>query len=911
MANYNLGEARGKIVLETDFKSLGEAQQALDGYKKAADDAATSQKEAWRKTGTAATVGGLAVAAGFAVAVGAAGSFEHRMSGIQAVSGATAEEMDLIRQAALRIGKDTAFSANEAGLAMEELIKAGLSVEDVLNGAADATVALAAAGGVDLPTAATIASNAMNQFNLGAEDLVNVADKIAGAANASAIDVTDFGMSMSQVGAVANLVGLSFDDTALAIAAMGNAGIKGSDAGTSLKTMLLNLNPSTQEAADLMKELGIITEDGANQFYTAEGSIKSMSEISDVLNGALAGMTDAQKQATLATLFGADAIRGAAVVADTGAAGFDTLSESMTKVTAADVAATRLDNLQGSTEQLLGSLETLWISIGSEIIPVLRSMVDQITGAVNWFAGLDAGVRNTIVGVTAAVGGFLLLFGATIKIVQGIQGAIAVIKSLQLAMVATRVATAAMAVVQGIATAAQWAWNAAMTANPIGIIIVAIAALVAAIIWFFTQTELGKDIWAGFIGWLQEAWTNVSSFFVDLWNGIVAVFTTVWEAIQTAIDAVVQWFGTYVVPIIAAYVQAWITIFTFLWNVITTVFNAIMAVIGAVVDWFMTYVWPVIEAFINLVVAIFNFLWWSIQETFNTIWNFIAGIVQTIVDFVVGAFNAWLDQVKAVLKAIGDFFVSIWNKIVAFLFPIVMNIVKFVMQAWANIQQVTSTIFNAVSGFISSVWNNIVNWISNAVNTAWNFIKSVWGNIVGFVQGVFNNVYNAIKTPIDNAINFIKGFKDKIVGFFAGAGEWLVQAGKNIIDGLVNGIKGALGWLTDTLNGITNLIPEVKGPPEKDKVLLTDNGKLIMQSLINGLRAEKGNLIDELGGLNTTIPATLQQDIYAGSAAGAGGGANITLNVTWNAAPGDTNSTREQVMQMLGHATELVREELK
>lgn len=889
MANYNLGEARGKIVLETDFGSLAEGQKAVENAKKGVEDSAAAQQQAWGKVGTAATVAGASVVAAFGVAVASASNFEFQLSAIQAVSGATAEEMKLISDAALRIGKDTSFSASEAAMAMEELVKAGISVEDTLGGAADATVALAAAGGVDLPTAATIAANAMNQFNLTAEDMVGVTDSIAGAANASAIDVTDLGMSMGQVGAVANLLGLSFDDTALAIAAMGNAGIKGSDAGTSLKTMLMNLQPTTDSAAQAMRELGLITEDGANQFFTAEGSIKSMAEISDVLSTALEGMTDAQKQATLTTLFGTDAVRGAAIVADTGAAGFDKLSESMHSVSAADVAATRLDNMKGSMEELMGSLETLMISVGTAFIPMVRDMVDAVTAAVNWFGALDAGTQQLYASIALVGGGLLLALGIFIKITQAMAATRAAILAITgatglltaattaqgaaqgrslAAMVATRVATvastAAMIATRGamvIATAAQWAWNAAMTANPIGIIITAIGALVAALIWFFTETELGREIWANFMTFLQEAWTNISAFLITLWEGLSAGVSAVWEGIMTAVGAVVDWFQTYVWPVIQFVIDAIVAYFQFYYNVVSAIWNYLQASISAVVGWFMTYVWPTIQAVINFLVALFQFFGDVVALVWNTIATFISEVVTNVVTFLTELWTQFASFWTDVWTNISSFVTDIWNAISAFISQVVTTITVWLATRWMEFLRGFMVIFNQIKSVVETVWNAIKSFIEPIVQGITNFIQSTWNSIIGIVSGIFNNVKNAIMGPIQQAMNFLAGLRDQIIGFFSGAGDWLYNAGKSIIEGFINGLQNMLGEVGNFFNDLTSWIPEIKGPPEKDKVLLTDNGKLIMQSLYNGLAAEMGAVEGLLNGMNTTIPMSIQSSL--------------------------------------------------
>jgi TP901 family phage tail tape measure protein len=365
---------------------------------------------------------GVAIAGAGAAAVTAAAGFEKTMSGVKAVSGATNEEMKGLSALALQLGKDTSFSASEAAAGIEELIKGGLSVADVMGGAAKATLNLAAAGGVSLPDAATIAANALAQFNLKGSDMAHVADLIAGAANASALDVGQFKFSLQAAGAVAATVGFTFDDLAQAIAVMGKAGITGSDAGTSLKTMFLNLQPSTDKARDAMKDLGIITAEGANRFFDATGKVRSMAEVAGVLNEATRNLTQQQKLATLQTIFGSDAIRAAAVFAKEGASGFDTMAASMSKVTAETVGAEKLNNLNGSVEQLKGSLETAAITLGMAFLPVLKKVTDGATAFINaaipWIErhgpAFVAGLESTI----AAAGRVVTAFGE-----QGLLGA--------------------------------------------------------------------------------------------------------------------------------------------------------------------------------------------------------------------------------------------------------------------------------------------------------------------------------------------------------------------------------------------------------------------------------------------------------------------------------------------------------
>lgn len=610
--SYDLGTAQGKVVIDYDGKGIPQASQDMEKLGSQADKTGTrvgNANQALTQVGRAGLIAGAAVVAGFAVAINSAADFEFQMSAIQAVSGATADEMKLVSAAALRIGKDTKYSASEAGVAMEELVKAGIPVADVLNGAADAVVALAAAGGVDLPTAATIAANAMNQFGIKAEGLVHVTDLIAGAANASAIDMNEFAYSMSQVGAVAKLTGLSFDDTALAIAAMGNAGIKGSDAGTSLKQVLLNLNPTTKRQKDLMKELGIVTEDGANAFYDAGGKLKSLAGISDVLNNSLAGMTDQQKTATLEILFGSDAIRGAAVIAGEGSAKLNELAESMGKISAADVAKTRMDNFKGSIEQMRGALETAGIQVGQIFLPVVRKLIDGIGAALDWFISLSDGIKTTIA-TLALVGG----------VVAGLLGAVALgaaaFNSFAGAMMVATGATtlfgkagAFAATKVKLLAVAQGILNTVMKANPILLIVSLIAGLIAAIVTMTGSWERVGRVFAP----IGKAMSGIMEDMAPVGEKLAGVFAKVAETLASALLPIVDTLVDSVLPPLVDLFMALMPVISLVADVLgkllvpamgllvpliaiaATTFGVFLKILGPIVDIIAAILIPILE----------------------------------------------------------------------------------------------------------------------------------------------------------------------------------------------------------------------------------------------------------------------------------------------------------------------------
>jgi len=335
---------------------------------------------------TKASLAGLAAAgvAGLVSMGKAAADFEQAMANVRSVldPAEIAQFGPALDKLALQLGQTTTFSAKEAAAGLESLAKAGLSVSDILGGAGRASLDLAAAGGLKVGEAADIAANALQLFALNGDDARHVADLFAGTANATTADVHDLGLGMAQFGAVAKLTGQDVDSATTAIGLMAQAGIKGSDAGTSLKTMFLNLQPQTKSAADEMQRLGLLTADGTNAFVNEAGAIKSTRDIAETLQRATEGMTQAQRTLALQTIFGTDAIRAAATLATAGAEGYDKLKTSIDGVTAAQVAAARTDTLEGSLKRLQGAWEALQITLVGATGGPARAGVDALTAAV-------------------------------------------------------------------------------------------------------------------------------------------------------------------------------------------------------------------------------------------------------------------------------------------------------------------------------------------------------------------------------------------------------------------------------------------------------------------------------------------------------------------------------------------------
>jgi TP901 family phage tail tape measure protein len=413
-------------ILENEIKEVREELVKLGMSSKEIDKITKEMREAnnavekfqvgLNEIQLASLAVGVAVGVGVGASVKVAAAFEKQMSNVKAVSGATAQEMDKLSDMAMKLGESTSFSANEVAMGMEELIKAGLSVEQILNGGLAGALDLAAAGELDLASAAEIASTALNAFRDDNLTVSKAADILAGAANASATSVSELKFGLSAVSAVASSAGLSFEDTTTALAVFAQNGIKGSDAGTSLKTMLSNLSPSTKEATELMKKLGLITKDGSNQFYDAKGNLKSLADITDILKDSLDELNPKGRGDALEEMFGSDAVRAGSILFKEGAEGVEKMAAAMDKIKAADVAKVKLDNLISSFEEFQGTLETVGIKVGSEFLPMFKEIVNGGTDILRVFSELDPATVATGIKMAGAGAGVALLLATLGKL---------------------------------------------------------------------------------------------------------------------------------------------------------------------------------------------------------------------------------------------------------------------------------------------------------------------------------------------------------------------------------------------------------------------------------------------------------------------------------------------------------------
>jgi len=427
------------------------------------------------------------------------GDFEQSLANLRAVANPTSDELDLVRRKALQLSRETATSPTAVVDAFTELLKTGMPLEKVLGGAAKAALEFARVGQLEVTDAATTMADALNVFAREGLSASQVVDILSKAADASSIGLEQMNQSFAQSSAAFGLTNQSLQDLATAIGIMGNAGIKGSDAGTSLRTMMLRLTGAVGDSQDVLDQFGLKTRD-------ATGAMRPLREIIGELQQKLGGLDKVSRDRALFKLFGADAIRAGSIMMEQGVQGWDDFTAKVEgSLPVSKKAEIMNDTLWGSFRRLWGALERIGIAIGDAIAKPLSA----VSGAVTRYARFveiilkkNQWIAQTFFGIVVAVGAAgaaLVTLGVSSKLIGVALGSVSMILKV----------IASAAAVLGPALAAAFA---ALT-SPVGIALVAITGLATA---FFAFTETGQQA----LDWLGVKFAELSDRMMTALQGI-------------------------------------------------------------------------------------------------------------------------------------------------------------------------------------------------------------------------------------------------------------------------------------------------------------------------------------------------------------------------------------------------------
>lgn len=745
--------------LKDNKDKLAEAENAAEGFDKSLEETTNGGLSVFTVAlGNLAAnvisnvINSMKEVIGQTIEVGKA--FDSSMSNVAALSGASAEDLAMLRDTAKEFGSTTKFSASEAADALSYMALAGWDAQtsaDALGGVLD----LAASSGMDLASASDMVTDYMSAFSMEAKDSAYFADLLAYAQGNANTTAAGLGEAFKNSAANMNAAGQDIETTISLLSMMANQGLKGSEAGTALTAVMRDMTSKMKDGSIAIGETSV-------QVMDAEGNYRDLTDILKDVEAATNGMGDAERATALQSTFTSDSIKGLNLMLNAGigeAAAFEEELRNSTG-TAGEMSKTMNDNLNGDLTALGSKLEGVQIAIYEKFEPALRdgvgvldSLLDAIDFVVDHSTEFIAALGAMAAGVAAYVG-----YTTALKVMEEGWQALTIVTKAQ--------------------TAAQWLLNAAMSANPIGLIVAAIAALVAAFVILWNKSEGFREFWinlwekikevagaaweaiSGFFSdaweYIQEMWGSISEWFSEKWEAVKEVFSAAGDFIKETWDSVVNWFSEK-------------------WEATKDLFNAIGEKIkeiwSIVCDFFLTTFAPVINFFTTAFEII--------SQLAEGCWL----LIKAVWDHV----SEWFKS--NVIEPVSKFFSELWNDIKTFASE-TWNSIKSVWEAVSN--WFNNTIIKPVSNYFSNMWNKV----KKSAADAWEGIKSVFAPVAEWFEDKFRTAWQKVKDVFSTGGKIFDGIKEGIVDAF-----------KAVVNAIIRGINKVIAI---PFNAINNMLDKIR-----------------------------------------------------------------------------------------------------
>ena len=797
--------------MEAELKNVNAelARAPFDGYAAKAEKVGGTLTSVGQKLLPLSTsIAGLGVAA-----VKTTADFDSEMSKVSAISGATGTDLDKLRGKAREMGAKTKFSASEAAQGMQYMAMAGWKTQDMMDGL-EGIMNLAAASGEDLASTSDIVTDALTAFGLSAKDSSHFSDILAAASSNANTNVSMMGETFKYAAPVLGSLGYTAEDAALAIGLMANAGIKSSQAGTSLRGAITNLAKPTDTVAAAMDKYGISLTDSS-------GKMLSLRELMEQLRQKLGGLSEAEQAQAAAALFGKNAMSGMLAIINGSDKDFEKLAGAIDNCDGSSekMANTMNDNLQGQITILMSQLQELAISFGEILMPKIRDIVTHIQNFVDKLNAMDEGQKETILRIgmfVAALAPMLMGLGKVITFSANVSRALG---------------TLSAGLVKAGGFSGVFTKALGLITSPAAIVVGAIAAITAVIIHLWNTNEdfrntitaiwqKIKDAFTTFAAGISErlsalgiTFSDVTSAIKTIWDGfcnllapvLEAAFNTIAIALQTAFNVILGIWDVFSAVFSGDWSGAWEAvkgIFSSVWDGLKEYFSTIIGAVKGVADVFLGWFGTNWETVWNGVKTFFEGIWNGISSFFEGIWNGISTFCTTVWNGIVTNVTAFCttvhDTISTIFNAVKDVVSNVWETIKNVVQVAIMFIVEVIKAAfelitvpfrfiwencrdtiisvWETIKSAVQTainfvkdniitpVMNAISTTITTVWNTIkttfttvINAIKSAVQTAWNFMKdSVITPVMNGIKTVITTVWNAIKTAVQTVVNAIK-----------------------------------------------------------------------------------------------------------------------------------------------------------
>lgn len=827
-------------------------------------------------------------------------TFESAMSRVQAVSGASGGELQKLNKKAQELGATTAWSASEVADGMTEMAKAGWSASDIIDGMAG-VLNSASASGEDLAQVSTIVADAITGFGLKAKDASRVADLLTQSANVGTIDITDLGESFKYISPIAKTMGFSIEDVTTAISAMSMSGIKGSQAGTALRTMFARMVKPTDDVKSAMDELGI-------KLTNSDGSFKSLNTIVSEMRGSFSGMTDEQKTYYATVLAGQEGMSGLLSLLSLSQGEYDKLADSMNncKGVAEDTAKTMLDNFGGQLTILKSSLEGVAIQFGEVLLPYFKNFVDWVQKVVmrlqsmtkeqkeqiaKWamFAGAIGPTLLIFGKLTSTIGKLMSAFGAVPKVIGTVQKDFKLLQlgitHIQEGFALSKAGFSGLGKEASVLGSFLGGLSAPMIASA-----VAVGVLVTA---FMTLWKTNEQFRNNMTATFKEITASFSAFF----SGISERFSALGISLESIVNVIKSvWLG---------FCNLLAPIFESAFSQVSTVINTVLNVILGIVDVFIgvftgnwTQAW-------NGVKEIFSSVWEGIKASFSNVGSLLGGVANSILSWfgtslsgiwssIIGFFtNIGSSIVNAVssfasnvvnkgkemavnfANAVVTFFTDLPYKIGYFLGYTLTTIAVWTVSMVNSAREMGTNFINAVVTFFRNLPTNVMNFLTSAYNTVrqWgiNMVNSARqvginfvNNVINFIRQLPSNVSRWFNSTINSARNFVSGLGAKgreagrsllnnIVDTAKSIPSKMLSIGSNIVDGVWKGIMSAKDRFVSNVKGffkgIVDGAKSALGIHSPSTVFANEIGVFLPPGVTNGFKSAMPAMLRNIQGM--------------------------------------------------------------
>lgn len=820
------------------------------------------------------------IVAGFGAAMKKSIDFDDTMRKVKATSGATGNEFNQLRTKALQMGRDTKFTASESAEAMNYMALAGWDTKDMLKGVGG-VMNLAAASGEDLASVSDIVTDNLTAFGMKAKDSTHFADVLAQTSSKANTDVRGLGEAFKYAAPVAGALGYTVEDTSIAIGLMSNAGIKGEKAGTALRTMFTNLAKPTKAMKEEMDKLGISITD-------SNGEMLPMRDVMDQLRNKMGGLSKDQQAAAASTIFGKEAMSGALAVINASDEDYKKLTKSIdgSKGASKRMADEMEGGIGGAMRKMKSAIESLAISLGDALAPMLYKIAKWITSLANKFTNLPKGIQKTIaiVGLlAAAIGPLLMIFGvmastigtaitvlgslmtsmrtlsflsktsaaatgiwngvtATARgIANGYRYAVAALTTSQtIQAIKTKIAATAMTVWTGVTKAATLATKGLGLAirfmtGPIGIVITVITALVGVIVYLWKTNSTFRNAVIGIWNSIKNAAIAIFGFLknyiVGIWTAVKVSTIIIWNGIKTS--AAIIWNA--IKFAVQHPIQALKNVLSALWNgmknaaikIWALLKNGVLAIIRA----YVAQVRSNLNLVKRIVLTIFNAIKSFSIKVWNAIKNGILNIVRGLRNGIANIFKGIKNTVTTIFNAVKNFSIKVWNAIKNGVIKRAKGLWNGVKAAFNALKKGTTAIFNAVKNFALKVWTNIKNGVVKRAKALWSGVKNAWNNLKKGTTKTF-----------------------KAVGSFMSSKWSSIKSGTvNKAKALVSGVKGAWSRLSksthSTMNSVGGFMSKKWGSIKSNTVKLANGLKSGVTGAMSKMKGTLSGIIGKVKGL--------------------------------------------------------------